>query len=207
MMGTSFRRAEARDSMAASIASYLRSTYAFKSAISCGTSFSGGTPDGATEGEVVNVPQTSSATLVGPTGDDGSADAPWFRDGPGTAPAVADDATVSGWALRRCVFGAEDAACIPDGPGAAPAVADDATISGWALRCCVYGAADLNWIRDGPGTAPAVADDATVSGWALRRCVYGAADAPWIRDGPGTAAAAVVDGESNRFGCIFCAAA
>ena len=88
---------------------------------------------------MVNAPQTSSATFVGPTGDDGSADAPWIRDGPGTAPAVADDAIVSGW----------------------------------ALRCCVYGAADL----------------------------------PWIRDGPGTAAAADVDGESNRFGCIFCAAA
>ena len=103
--------------MAASIASNLRSTYALKSAISCGTSFSGGTPDGATEGEVVNVPQTSSATFVGPTGDDGSADAAWIRDGPGTAPAVTDDATVSGWALRRCVYGAADAAWIRDGPG------------------------------------------------------------------------------------------
>uniref|UniRef100_A0A8W7PGP3 Uncharacterized protein n=1 Tax=Anopheles coluzzii TaxID=1518534 RepID=A0A8W7PGP3_ANOCL len=146
--------------MAASIASNLRSTYAFKSVISCGTSFSGGTPDGATEGEVVNVPETSSATFVGPTGDDSAADALWLRDGPDPAAAVRIDAAVSGWALRRCVYGAVDALWLRDGTGTAPAVKEDAAVSGWAFRRCVYGAVDALWLRDGTGTAPAFKDDA-----------------------------------------------
>ena len=69
------------------------------------------------------------------------------------------------------------------------------------------GTADTFRLRDGPGTAAAVTVDAAVSGWTLRRCVYGAADTFRFRDGPGTAVAADFNGELNRVGCIFCAAA